>query len=100
MAISREQAFGVFEDLIAEGLRPHLTGFRADGSNPYWPEGTEGFFVSARVDTTVRLGVTIEAMQKMQAIAERHGLKPWFSGRSYDGGDETDTWLVVKFEER
>lgn len=100
MAISREQAFGVFEDLLAAGLRPSLTGFRADGSTEYWPAGSEGFFVSARVEETTRLPTSIERLQAMQEIAERHGLKAWFSGRSHDGFDETDYWIVVKFEER
>jgi hypothetical protein len=60
MAISREQAFGAFEDL----------------------------------------GSTITDLQAMEAIAEAHGLKAWFSGRSDEGHDETDYWIVVKFEAR
>lgn len=104
MAISREDAFGVFEDLLAEGLRPVLTGFRADGKATYWPKGSEGFFVYAHFESTQKLGALIDRFTRMDEIAQRHGLVAWFSGHEddydearYDGEHHE---YRVTFEER
>ena len=92
MAIPREQAFGCFEDLLKEGLRPCLTGFRAgDDSNPYWPKNSEGFFLSTRLETTERSEFTIEALTKMREIGQRHGLAVWFSGYEASGDTQDDS---------
>lgn len=91
MAISRDAAFGVFEALLEEGLRPVLTGFRSQGDhNSVWPKGTEGFFVHAHFQSTTRLGLLIADLQTMHDIAEKHGLKAWFSGREYEFDGEDD----------
>lgn len=81
MAIPRDEAFAVFEDLLAEGLRPMLHGFRSqDDRVSYWPKGSEGFFVWTHFSPTTQLGALIEDFQRFQEIAERHGLVAWFSG--------------------
>lgn len=101
MAITRDQAFGIFEDLLEEGLRPALSGFKSqDDRNQHWPKGSEGFFVSARLEMTTRAGTTIEELTRMKDIAEKHGLVAWFSGyQGYTGEDELPVYgFVVKFE--
>lgn len=94
MAISRESAFGVFEDLLAEGLRPVLTGFRSDDDkvSSYWPKGSEGFFVYAHFSSAKKLGSLVSDFARMEEIASRHDLVAWFAGheteydeQNYDG---------------
>ncbi len=103
MAMLREQAFNCFEDLLAAGLRPVLTGFRAeDDQNPYWPKDSEGFFLSARLKMGERSRVTISQLTRMREIGDKHDLEVWFSG-SNDGIDEDDFpiyGISVVFETR
>jgi hypothetical protein len=99
MAIPRGNAFAVFDDLLAEGFRPTLSGFRSgDGQNPYWPGGTEGFFVSARLEAPKRSDVTIDRLTAMHDIAARHGLVAWFSGFDSQHDDDPVYGVVVTFE--
>jgi hypothetical protein len=89
MAMPRQQAFGCFEDLLAEGLRPCLTGFRAgDDDNPYWPKDSEGFFLSTRLKEDERSQFTIEALTRMREIGDKHDLEVWFSGMGGDTDEE------------
>ncbi len=103
MAMPRQQAFACFEDLLKEGLRPCLTGFRSgDDHNPYWPKDSEGFFLSTRLKTTERSQFTIEALTRMKEIGDKHDLEVWFSGCE-DGLDENDAPIYgvrVAFEPR
>lgn len=92
MAITREQAFGVFEDLLLEGLRPVITGFHTMEANDFWPVGSEGFFVYAHFSSTQRLGVLTSRLAKMDDVARRHGLVAWFSGAEGEYNEFVDDY--------
>lgn len=109
MAITRDAAFRVFDDLLAEGLRPVITGFRSKGGvhSHFWPEGREGYFVYTHFESGTRVGELAETFVRFADIADRHGLEAWFAGKEPDcvsddgpGNPEFRVVFVSKHETR
>jgi hypothetical protein len=99
VALRREVAYPLFEELVEAGHDAYLHG-RSPTHRPI-SEG-KAYSVTARTPWQEGAGVIAEVFAALDQIGNRHGVKAWFtttSTESYDG-EPVSYGAVVRFEER